>query len=286
LNIDSDGDGKPDLNIDTDHDGKPDLNLVLLKKTDWKPTKCVKKDITQGILEEYCTGTTVKPTINIDLNSNHIPDINIDTNGDMKADINISKDGKNAVMNRVKVTNWLPDKDYTHQGFTYDTMKDLIPLLNVDSDGDGRPDINLDIDGDDIPDLNIDVNHDGIPDINIDSTGDGKADINVDVNGDGKADENIVSIKEWKPERNVDGDFPYDTMNIDAPTEPSNPDDSQEPNQKDNNSSGSVQGYYKPQESMGGASTGDRSNSMIYLKISLLSLGVLFLMKYKKKTES
>jgi len=306
LNIDSDGDGKPDLNIDTDNDSKPDLDLVILKKSDWKPTKCVKKDITQGVLEEYCTGTTVKPIINVDVDNDHIPDINIDTTGDMKADFNISKDGKTPSLNIGTVHKpWKPDKNYTHQGFTYDTDLECKPYLNIDSDGDGYPDLNLDLDDDGKPDINIDIDGNGIPDTNIDSTGDGQPNINIDNDGDGIPDENIVEIKEWEPNKNIDGEFPYDTMDISEP-KPNNPDDGQDPanpqepndvkdpsdsktgnqNPANDDPDANVQGSYYPGNNVGGASTGDSTNLMMYVGISLLSLGVAFLVIYKKKAES
>ncbi len=262
INIDSDGDGKPDLNTDTDKDGKPDLNLVILKKSDWKPTKCVKTDPDNGILEEYCTGTNVKAVINVDTDNDGIPNINIDTNGDMKADINIPKNGDTIpILNIATIESWNPKKDYKYQGFIYDTALHK-PYLNIDTDGDGRPDVNVDLDGDGIPDINVDVDGDGIPDIDIDSDGDGKPDVNVDTDGDGKADENIKKITEWKPNKNVDSDFPYDTMNFNEPTEPTKPDTS-------------VKGQYNPKTSMGGANTGDYSDLILYAEVCLLMIGVI-----------
>ena len=177
LNIDSDGDGKPDLNVDTDNDGKPDLNLVILKKSDWKPTKCVKVDTDNGILEEYCTGTGVKPKINVDTDGDNIPNINIDNNGDMKADVNIDTDNDlKADINIADIHKWEPIHDYK-SGIIYDSIgveqEEYKPKLNIDSDGDGRPDLNIDLDGDGNPDINIDLDGDLIPDIDIDSDGDG-----------------------------------------------------------------------------------------------------------------
>ncbi len=273
INIDSDGDGKPDLNIDTDNDGKPDLNLVILKKSDWKPTKCVKADIDNGILEEYCTGTSAKAVINVDTDNDGIPNINIDTNGDMKADYNIDKnnDGTADINLGPDLTEWKPQKNYKSNKFSYDSVgsDEIKPELNIDTDKDGYPDINLDINGDGIPELNVDTDGDYIPDINIDSTGDGKPDINVDTDGDGKPDENIVEIKEWKPEKNIDGEFPYDTMSF------------EKPNDSDDDYDTSVKGQYNPATSMGGANTGDETNLMLYviLLISSLYLGFITIRK-------
>lgn len=85
--------------------------------------------------------------------------------------------------------------------------------LNIDTDGDKRPDLNIDLDGDCVADINIDTSNDNIPDLDIDTKGDGKPDMNVDDNFDGKADRNLVLMKYWKPELNVDKPIAYDTMN-------------------------------------------------------------------------
>ena len=284
-NIDSDGDGKPDLNIDTDNDGKPDLNLVILKKTDWKPTKCVKQDIENGILEEYCTGTSVKAVINIDTDDDGIPNINIDNKGDFKPHINISKNGINPIINIAVIHDWKPTKNYSSGTFTYDSInkEEIKPELNVDSDEDGYPDLNLDLDNDGVPDLNVDIDDDGIPDMNIDGDGDGKPDVNVDTNNDGKPDENLKEITEWKPEKNIDGDFPFDTMIFSDPKEPEKPEeptkDDAKPKDTDSDQSDtSVKGYYNPVTSIGGANTGDETD--IYLYVGMMLCMLCCLIKY------
>ncbi len=277
LNIDSDGDGKPDLNIDTDKDGKPDLNLVILKKADWKPTKCVKADLDNGILEEYCTGTSVKAVINVDTDNDGIPNINIDNKGDFKPHINISKDGKTPSTNIAIIHTWKPIKDYKKSSFNYDSIgNEIKPSINIDSDGDGLPDINIDLDGDNIPDINIDSDGDGIPDIDIDSDGDGAPDVNVDTDGDGKPDENIKEIPEWKPNKNVDGEPPYDTMDF------TDNDDTEKPSNDDTD----VKGSYYPGDNVGGAITGDNTSLMIYISLSIVSIAVISyeLYKYQKDT--
>ena len=63
LNIDTDGDGEPDVNIDPDKDGKPDINID--------------------------TDGDGKADLNLDLDGDGIADANIDTNGDGIADKNI-----------------------------------------------------------------------------------------------------------------------------------------------------------------------------------------------------
>ncbi len=277
LNIDSDGDGKPDLNIDTDGDGKPDLNLVILKKTDWKPTNCVPVDIDNGILEEYCTGTSVKPKINVDTDGDNIPNINVDNNGDMKADVNIDTDNDlKADINIADIHKWEPIHEYK-SGITYDSIgveqEEYKPKLNIDTDGDGRPDLNIDLDGDGQPDINIDLDGDLIPDIDIDSNGDGKPDVNVDIDGNGTPDENIKEITEWKPNKNVDGDIPYDTMSFDETEEPTVPD---EPDT-------SVKGQYNPVTSIGGAVTGDSTQAPFLTASLLLSTSILLLFILKKE---
>ncbi|MCI9312809.1 MAG: hypothetical protein HFE68_05525 [Erysipelotrichaceae bacterium] len=273
-NIDINGDGKPDLNIDTDNDGKPDLNLVQLKS--WKPSKC----ITIGDIQ-FSSGISAQAEINIDTNGDGIPDINIDTDGDFKADFNVDTDGdQKPNVNIGKVhTSWEPDLDFKTGNFTYDTMKQDPPLLNVDSDGDGLPDLNLDLDGDGTPDINIDHDGDGIPDTNIDGDGDGKADINIDTDGDGKPDENVKEITEWKPEHNANDPFSYDTMRFDE-DDPSHDDDlSDKPN-------GEVQGSYYPGDNVGGALTGDTSNPLLYMGIGFSSLSILFFLMYKSKKDN
>lgn len=101
LNIDTDGDGLPDINLDIDDDCKADIN--------------------------------------IDLDGDQIPDIDIDTNGDGKADINIdvNEDGT-PDLNLLKLAKWAPDTNYNYQGFTYDTMSGLKGDSNIDTDGDGN----------------------------------------------------------------------------------------------------------------------------------------------------
>ncbi len=286
-NVDINGDSKPDLNIDTDNDGKPDVNLVILKS--WKPSKCV---VIGDI--QYASGITAKAEINVDIDGDWIPDINIDNNGDMKADINISKDGKTPIINIAVIHDWKPVKDYKADKFLYDSIgkEDAVPELNIDTDGDGRPDINLDLDHDGIPDLNIDWDGDWIPDTQIDSDGDGKPDINIDTDGNGIPDENIVEIEEWKPNKNVDGELPYDTMDFsktDDPTDPNDKDGSNNSDQpngstndtnhpNDNDQTGNdtdVKGAYYPGKDVGGAMTGDESHLYLYACILFLSLGNL-----------
>ena len=52
----------------------------------------------------------------------------------------------------------------------------LFRSINIDTNGDGKPDLNVDTNGDKKPDVNIDTDGDGKPDKNIDADGDGKPD--------------------------------------------------------------------------------------------------------------
>ncbi len=137
LNIDSDGDGVADINIDQDDDGKPDLNIV--KVTKWKPTVCVSDQA-----EEYCTDSSLipninvdldhdgRPDINIDLNHNGIPDIDIDSDGDGISDINVDedKDGK-ADTHIKKMDRWeIDDTVFEANGTKFQTMTGLKPDVN------------------------------------------------------------------------------------------------------------------------------------------------------------
>ena len=105
--------------------------------------------------------------------------------------------------------------------------------------------------------------------------------MNVDTDGDGKPDENIIDITEWKPGKDVDGDLPYDTMDFSDPDDPKEPDKPMDDDKTDT----SVKGQYHPATSMGGANTGDETNMLTYMGISLLSISLLFYLVYKHKTE-
>ena len=172
LNIDTDGDGKPDINIDPDKDGKPDINIDTDK--DGKPDVNIDTDKDGKPDVNIDTDGDGKPDIDIDTDKDGKPDVNIDTDKDGKPDVNIDTDGDGK-----------PDVNI-------DTDGDGKPDINIDTDGDGKPDINIDTDGDSKADINIDTDDDGKADINLDLDGDGIADANIDTNGDGIADKNII----------------------------------------------------------------------------------------------
>ncbi len=186
LNIDTDGDGEPDINIDTDKDGEPDINIDT--DDDGKPDVNIDTDKDGEPDVNIDTDKDGEPDVNIDTDKDGEPDVNIDTDKDGKPDVNIDtdKDGK-------------PDVNI-------DTDKDGKPDINIDTDGDGKPDINIDTDGDGKPDINIDTDDDGKADLNIDTDGDGKADLNIDTDGDGKADLNIDTDGDGVADANIDTD--------------------------------------------------------------------------------
>ena len=132
VNVDTDGDDEPDVNVDTDDDGTPDINV----DTDDDGEPDVNKD----------TDGDGKPDVNIvDTDGDGKPDLNVDTDGDGKPDLNIVDKDKDGVPDPVD-----PKADPAPK-----------PDVNVDTDGDGKPDINIDTDGDGIPDKNIDTDGNG-----------------------------------------------------------------------------------------------------------------------------
>ena len=72
-------------------------------------------------------------------------------------------------------------------------------------------------------------------------------------------------------------DYPNDK---DDPIGSNNTDD---PNWSDHDTS--VKGMYNPVTGMGGANTGDTTNLMYYMGISLLSLSLIFFIVYKRESE-
>ena len=236
--VDTDGDGYPDINIDKDKDGKPDIDVD--KDGDGKPDVNVDTDGDGKPDINIDTDDDGKPDVNVDTDGDGKPDVNVDIDGDNKPDINIvdkDGDGKPDPINPKD-----PDQDKTPDvnvvdkdgdgkpddldKLTPDEIKDLTPDVNIDTDGDGKPDTDVDTDGDGKPDVNVDIDGDGKPDINIvDKDGDGKPDpINpndpnqdktpdvnvVDKDGDGKPDDldklTPDEIKDLTPDVNVDTD--------------------------------------------------------------------------------
>ena len=219
VNVDTDGDGKPDINIDTDGDNIPDVNIdkdgddkpdinIVDKDGDGKPDTGIEPD----------PDDPIKPDVNIDTDGDGEPDVNIDTDGDGKPDVNIvDKDGDGK-----------PDTGIDNT----DPDNPVKPDVNVDTDGDGKPDVNIDTDGDGKPDVNI-VDKDGDgkpdtdiddtdpdnpvkPDVNVDTDGDGKPDVNIDTDGDGKPDVDIVDKDgDGKPDKDIDNTDPKNPVKPD-----------------------------------------------------------------------
>ena len=242
------------LMVDIDGDGIPDLNV----------------------------------TRNPDDPEDKIPYLNIDTDGDGKPDMNIDTDGDGEPnLNTGIVKEWHPDKlvDIDGDGVPdYKTDSTLKGLNNRDTDKDGYPDLNIDLDLDGLPELNI--NTDGKldkPQTNIDSDGDGIPDINIDEDKDGIPDKNIVEITEWKPNHNVskDGKVIYDTMEINKQEEPND-----KPTMPNQNIDTDVKGSYYPGDNVGGAITGDTTDTMLYVSMMMFMIGVInyLLYRYKKDT--
>lgn len=257
INIDTDGDGVPDVNIDTDGDGKPDVNVIVDDEGKPKPVDPSQIDPTDPPKPTVNIDTDGdgKPDTNIDTDGNGVPDVNVDTDGDGKPDVNIvdkDGDGKPDPIDPNVIKND-PDSVTPDVNVVTDPDGDIVinieptdpenpdpskptppaPTVNVDTDGDGKPDVNVDTDGDGKPDVNIvdkdgddkpdpvdpskedpknptkpnvniDTNGDGKPDVNIDTDGDGRPDVNVDTDGDGVPDTNIDTTGDGKPNVNID----------------------------------------------------------------------------------
>ncbi len=97
MNIDTDGDGKPDVNIDTDGDLNPEINLDTDNTGTWKPSK------DGGNADKIWK-----------------PDTSIDTDGDGKGDTDHRRDPVDKDGNGVD-DGWHPNKDVDKNGFIYDT---------------------------------------------------------------------------------------------------------------------------------------------------------------------
>lgn len=204
-NVDTDGDGDPDVNVDPDGDGTPDTNIVD-EDGDGEPDPI---DI-----EKIDPDNPPKPTVNVDPDGDGTPDINVDTDDDGIPDVNIvdeDHDGKPDPVdpkNPPKPNINIVDTDGDGEPDPVDPKdpdSPKTPTVNIDTDGDGKPDLNVDKDGDGKPDLNI-VDKDGDgkpdpvdpkseplpePDVNVDTDGDGWPDINIDTDGDGVPDKNV-----------------------------------------------------------------------------------------------
>ncbi len=204
-------------------------------------------------------------------------------------------------------TEYDPDGNIKDKDKDPDKDKDKCPLegkdINVDTDGDGKPDLNVDLDGDCVADLNIDTNFDNVPDVDIDTDGDGKPDINVDTDHDGKADLNIAIIKRWIPKKDcVVNGFAYDTSDGFTPYLNVDDDGDGKPDRNiDDNGDGipdrnidedwfdkygdTVNGY-QPNTNVGGASTGDDTKWTIWWILLILTSATMAYSQYRKRTQS
>ena len=150
--------------------------------------------------------------LNTDVDGDGIPDLNIDVDGDGIPDFNIvtNHPGRPSL-------NIAPgyEQAYNKKTGTWD-LSLIKATINIDVDGDGRPDVNIDIDGDGIPDMNVDTDGDGIPDEYVDTNGDGVPDtgiidrteglmfhpVTVTINGGNATTYNLFSgpIRDFAPE--------------------------------------------------------------------------------------
>ena len=217
LNVDTNGDGWPDLNVDTDgdkicnvncdnnKDNKPDYNIgygsIIMAyfnidtNGDKKPdTNLINQDTNNdGICDINCdTDNDNIPNINIDFNGDGIPELNIDINGDNICDINCDYKGSKTPQTNIDIN------DDNKAELNLDTDNDKLPdlniaygtnftkaVFNIDKDNDGKADFNLlnILDENNKCKLNCDVNNYGFPTKNIDLDGDGIPDLNIALNG-------------------------------------------------------------------------------------------------------
>ena len=189
INIDIDGDGKPDVNIS--NDGGNTISNPINKE--------VKIDNKKWILNE-------------DINDDGFPDLNIDIDGDGKPDLNITNNKNNVCIKNCDTNNdGIPD--YLNE-INEDTKEKVsITNLNIDIDYDGVCDVNCDIDGDLTPDINVDTDGDVVPDINIDYDHDNVPDFNIDTDDDGKPNTNIDAYHIGVCNFNCNGENPINKGN-------------------------------------------------------------------------
>ncbi len=199
-NVDTDGDGVADVNIDTDGDGKPDVNVDTDNTGTWKPSG-------EGGNEDGIW----KPDTNLDTDGDGV----VDTPNGYRPAYDNDEDGVD--------DSWKPDKEVKPDTANNAPYKTADPLINVDTDGDGKPDVNVDTDDDGKPDVNIDTDDDGKPDVNVDTDDDGKPDLNVDTDDDGKPDVNVDTDGDGDPDVNIDtkGDgSPNTNIDVDGDGKP------------------------------------------------------------------
>jgi len=165
INIDTNGDGIPDVNVSGD-------NGVTLENEIGK--------------EVIIDGKRV--SLNEDINKDGFPDINIDTDNDNIPDLNVTDDKKVCIKNCDTNGDGRPD-DLIDVGDPDNLL--TRDDLNIDYNFDGKCDVNCDLNNDFYPDINIDVDGDIVPDLNIDFDHDNIADYNIDIDKDGRPDENL-----------------------------------------------------------------------------------------------
>lgn len=250
VNIDTDGDGKPDKNIDDDHDGKVDTYVYVNYITEDN------KELDTQVIIRGNQGDDYTTTYKDNYYGYKLTAVPENANGNMQevtTTVNyvyalkdssvivkyVDKDGK-AIGEEIIIGGKVFDKYITAEKDIYghklvetpsnstgEMTEDTITVtyvyeqtLNIDTNGDGKPDVNVDVDGDGKPDINIDTDGDGKPDKNIDKDGDGVIDENDDV------DKKVVN----------DNKNDSSNDNTDPDDDNSNKDNSKKDNSKKDNS--------------------------------------------------
>ena len=268
---------KPQINIDTDDDGRPDINLDF-------------------------DGDGV-PDINIDTDGDNIPDINIDSTGDGKPDVNVDTDDDGeADENIVKITEWKPEHN-ADKPFPYDTMK-FEEKTKLEDNGiivekpDGTtfsPSLTLkvtDITKDKVEAVtdkisnNLDEGQEVIQvfDVKLLENGkeiqpDGTLRVKIPVKS-GIKNPSLYILNEAGEYEKVEAEFKdgyliYETDWLGEVAVIGNEDELDT----------DVNGAFYPGANMGGALTGDTTNTMMYIGLGCMSIGIMLLVLYKREQE-
>ncbi|MCI8541615.1 MAG: hypothetical protein HFE67_08935, partial [Erysipelotrichaceae bacterium] len=319
IDIDTNGDFKADYNIDTDGDGKANVNIGPLM-SEWKPNKdYMVQKFTYDTMNDLKPVLNIdtdgdgypdlnidldadgKPDINIDTDGDLIPDVDIDSTGDGKPDINVDNDGDGKPdENLMDITEWKPDHN-VDSPMEYDTMK-IEDKNELEDNGviienpDGTPfPPNWELQVEDVT-VNEKANVINKMGDQIAETQEVKKVYDVKLLEDGKdiqpegtlkikipIDENMINAYLVKLNENgkyerieailENGYLVYESDELGivsiiadiVENEPSN----------------EIKGSYYPGDNVGGALTGDTTDTMLYISIGWLSLGILLLILFK-----
>jgi len=316
INIDTDGDMKANLNITKGTSQKPYLNILPI--TDWKPVKdhtCNK--FTYDTMEwkmpltNYDSDNDGKPDINIDFDYDGIPDLNIDSDydglpdlnidgdGDGKPDFNIDKDEDGTPdENIIEITEWKPEINGKKDGTEFDTMNLVKNELEdngiIVTKPDGTPFLpNFTLKVEDVTEEYMDETSDNAKEF-IKEAAEVKKVYDVKLLKDGVEVQPDGILKVKIPYENInnpilikkntngtyekieykieDGYLIYETDELGIVSIIG-----------DKESNTSVMGTYTP--NIGGAITGDETNTNIYMGISLITLGILSYLLFKRNKQ-